>query len=91
MVPSSDGVDGFTTRERQVLELIARGMSNDGIAAELYLSPHTVLGYRKSLFAKLGAHSKVEAVVRGAARGLIELPTGTSGHGVGEVDAEGDR
>jgi len=74
MVPPSEEDVGFTARELDVLRLIARGMSSDEIAATLFLSPHTVPGYRKSLFAKLGVHSQVQAVVQGAARGLIELP-----------------
>jgi len=74
MVPPSEEDDGFTARELDVLRLIAQGMSSDEIAATLFLSPHTVPGYRKSLFAKLGVHSQVQAVVQGAARGLIELP-----------------
>jgi len=74
MVPPSEEDVGFTARELDVLRLIARGMSSDEIAATLFLSPHTVPGYRKSLFAKLGVHSQVQAVVQGAARRLIELP-----------------
>ena len=82
MEPPSDDAVAFTTREQQVLELLAQGLSNGGIAAALFLSPNTVLGYRKSLFAKLGVHTKIEAVVQGARRGLIELPgVASDGHG----------
>jgi DNA-binding NarL/FixJ family response regulator len=86
MGPSPDDDGSFTARERQVLELLARGLTNDEIAAALFLSPNTVPGYRKSLFAKLGVHSKIEAVVQGAARGLLDLPgvqpdPGTDGDG----------
>ena len=86
MGPTPDEDVAFTARELQVLELLAQGMTNDEIAAALFLSPNTVPGYRKSLFAKLGVHSKIEAVVQGAARGLLELPgvepdPGTAGHG----------
>jgi len=86
MGPSPGHDVAVTARERQVLELLARGLTNDEIAAALFLSPHTVPGYRKSLFAKLGVHSKIDAVVQGAARGLLELPgvepgPGTDGHG----------
>jgi DNA-binding CsgD family transcriptional regulator len=99
MVPPSEEDVGFTARELDVLRLIARGMSSDEIASALFLSPHTVSGYRKSLFAKLGVHSQVQAVVQGAARGLIELPDvpsvgaerrdgGADGH---EGEVPGDR
>jgi DNA-binding NarL/FixJ family response regulator len=86
MGPSPDEEVAFTAREREVLELLARGMTNDEIAAALFLSPNTVPGYRKALFAKLGVHSKIEAVVQAAARGLVELPgaepdPGADGHG----------
>ena len=99
MVPPSEEDVGFTARELDVLRLIARGMSSDEIAAALFLSPHTVPGYRKSLFAKLGVHSQVQAVVQGAARGLIELPEvpvdgaerRDDGAGVSEGEAGDDR
>jgi len=75
MGPTPDEDVAFTARELQVLELLAQGMTNDEIAAALFLSPNTVPGYRKSLFAKLGVHSKIEAVVHAAARGLVALPS----------------
>lgn len=91
MGPPPDDDVAFTARERQVLELLAQGMTNDEIAATLFLSPNTVPGYRKSLFAKLGVHSKIEAVVQGAVRGLLALPGVEPEPGVdGQVDgAEG--
>jgi len=75
MGPTPDEDGAFTARELQVLELLAQGMTNDEIAAALFLSPNTVPGYRKALFAKLGVHSKIEAVVHAAARGLVALPS----------------
>jgi two-component system NarL family response regulator len=72
----------LTERELEVLRLAATGMSNRRIAEALYLSEHTVLGYVKSLSAKLRVHSKLEAVVRGIAEGLIALP-------ITDVDCDG--
>jgi len=89
MEPPSDDPVAFTAREQQVLELLVRGLSNGGIAAALFLSPNTVLGYRKTLFAKLGVHTKLEAVVQGARRGLIDLPGVTSDGRAGGGEASG--
>ena len=64
----------LTEREVSVLRLAAAGLSNRRIAETLFLSEHTVLGYLKSVSAKLGVHSKLQAVVRGISEGLISLP-----------------
>lgn len=63
----------LTSREREVLELLARGLSNRLIADELYISEHTVKFHISSLYAKLGVSSRAEAVSAGARRGLISL------------------
>ena len=64
----------LTGREIEVLALAACGLSNRQIADQLFLSEHTVLGYMKSIFAKLGAHSKVQAVVLAIGEGIIDVP-----------------
>jgi len=51
----------LTRRERQGLDAVAPGLSNDEIAAELYLSPNTVKGHLKRLFRKIGVSSRWEA------------------------------
>ena len=53
---------GLTRRERETLELIARGYSYDEVAQELTMSANTVRHHIRSIYAKLGVHSKVEAV-----------------------------
>jgi DNA-binding NarL/FixJ family response regulator len=63
----------LTTREREVLELLGRGLSNKLIAQELYISEHTVKFHVSSLYAKLGVNSRAEAVSQGARHGLISL------------------
>ena len=50
--------------ERTVLELLFIGKSVKAIASQLSLSPHTVMGYTKSIYAKLGVHSKSEALYK---------------------------
>jgi DNA-binding CsgD family transcriptional regulator len=54
----------LTVREREVLGAIARGGSTAEIAAELFLSPHTVRDYVKTVFEKIGVSSRSELVAR---------------------------
>lgn len=63
----------LTGREREVLELIGRGLSNRLMARELHISEHTIKFHISSLYAKLGVTNRAEAVSQGARRGLISL------------------
>ncbi len=63
----------LTAREREVLELLGRGLSNKLIARELHISEHTVKFHISSLYAKLGVNNRAEAVSQGARHGLISL------------------
>jgi DNA-binding NarL/FixJ family response regulator len=66
----TDPFEALTTRERQVLELMAEGRSNRGIAEALVVTPHAVEKHVTSLFSKLGVsgaaedHRRVLAVLR---------------------------
>jgi DNA-binding NarL/FixJ family response regulator len=62
----------LTKRERQVLFLIAEGLSNQTIAQRLVLSVHTVRTHAQTILAKLGAHSKLEAVAIAKRRNLLD-------------------
>jgi DNA-binding NarL/FixJ family response regulator len=62
-----------TAREREVLVLLGRGLSNKMIARELHISEHTVKFHISSLYVKLGVSNRAEAVSRGARHGLISL------------------
>jgi DNA-binding CsgD family transcriptional regulator len=64
----------FTQVERQVLELLARGYDNRAIAAELELEYPAVGEQVRSVIAKLGARSRVDAVARAFQRGLVSRP-----------------
>ncbi|HTW21111.1 MAG TPA: response regulator transcription factor [Mycobacteriales bacterium] len=66
----------LTAREREVIDCMARGWSNKDIAAQLFLSVNTVRNYTQSILAKLGAHSKLEAVSKAVREGLVEYPAG---------------
>ena len=68
--PEFDAVD-LTPREYEVLTLLARGLSNKLIAAELNISEHTVKFHVAALMSKLGAQSRTEAVVLAARRGIL--------------------
>jgi DNA-binding NarL/FixJ family response regulator len=63
----------LSAREREVLALLGRGLSNKLIARELHISEHTVKFHVSSLYAKLGVSNRAEAVSQGARRGLISL------------------
>ena len=63
----------LSTRELDVLELVARGMTNKDIATELLISARTVQGHLRRIFEKLGVVSRTEAVTVSLARGLISL------------------
>ena len=61
----------ISTREREVLVLIARGLTNDEIAAELVVSLATVKTHVNRVLAKLGAASRAQAVVAAYESGLV--------------------
>jgi DNA-binding NarL/FixJ family response regulator len=63
----------LTAREREVLELLSQGLSNKLIAQKLNISEHTVKFHVSSLYTKLGAASRTDAVSRGARLGLISF------------------
>jgi DNA-binding NarL/FixJ family response regulator len=64
---------GLTPREREVLELLSRGMGNKGVARVLGISEHTVKAHVGAVFEKLGASTRAEAVAIGVRSGLLLL------------------
>lgn len=62
---------GISKREQEVLELIAQGLSNREIAEKLFLSPHTVKSHSSSLFIKLGARRRTEAIKKAKELGIL--------------------
>jgi two-component system, NarL family, response regulator LiaR len=63
----------LTSREREVLQLIANGHTTQEVAEQLNISPHTATRHRANLMQKLDAHNQVELVRIAASRGLIVL------------------
>lgn len=61
----------ITQREYEVLQLIARGLSNQEIAAQIFVSLNTVKTHTSNLFSKLDAQRRTQAVERARALGLI--------------------
>ena len=64
----------LSPREREVLELAARGLTADGVAAELILSVETVRTHTRNAIRKLGARNRLHAVVIALRAGVIALP-----------------
>ncbi len=65
-------LESLTPREKEVLRLMAEGMSSRDIAARLGISYTTVRTHIRSLGSKLGVHSKLEVIVKARELGLIE-------------------
>jgi DNA-binding NarL/FixJ family response regulator len=62
----------LTAREREVLTLVAEGLSTTDMAARLVVSTNTVRNHVQSILTKLGAHSKLEALVIATRGNLLE-------------------
>jgi DNA-binding NarL/FixJ family response regulator len=79
-VHSGAGSDaGLTDRERQVLQLLAQGLTQGAIADELHISGKTVATHVQRILVKLDVHSRAEAIAFAYRNGLVEkqrLPVG---------------
>jgi len=65
--------EALTPREREVLEMLAEGLSNKEIAWRMKISEHTVKFHIASIFGKLGASTRTEAVMQGIRQGLVMM------------------
>lgn len=66
-------IEALTPREDEVLQLLAKGLTNKAIAHELQITDHTVKFHVNAIMGKLGAQSRTEAVVKATQAGLIIL------------------
>jgi two-component system nitrate/nitrite response regulator NarL len=73
MATSKGANDVLTPRESEVLTLLAEGLSNKEIGVRLVISEHTAKFHVNSILQKMGAQKRVEAVVRAAKLGIIQL------------------
>ena len=69
--PTADPLPELTPREREVLTLVGRGMTNHEIAEHLVLSPLTAKTHVSRLFTKLGARDRAQLVVVAYEAGLV--------------------
>lgn len=65
--------DALTTRERQLLLLLAQGLNTDEMASVLHISPATTRNHIQNILGKLNVHSRLEAVAYAYQHGLIDL------------------
>jgi DNA-binding NarL/FixJ family response regulator len=68
-------LEALSERERAVLALAARGLTNRSIGAELVISDRTVQGHLANIYAKLQVNTRTEAVTKAIQLGLFQLPT----------------
>ncbi len=72
----ASGEPGLTRREREVLVLVARGMTNKDIAGTLEISEHTVRNHLTSIYQKLHLENRLQVAVYGVTHGLVDLGKG---------------
>jgi PAS domain S-box-containing protein len=68
------GVDSLSKRELEVLRLLADAVPVGAIARRLFIAPATARRHLQAIFRKIGVHSRLEAVVRARALGLLAIP-----------------
>lgn len=66
------GFEALTDREREILVLVARGLTNDEIGSDLFISPATVKTHLSRIMAKLDAHDRAQLVVRAYESGMVK-------------------
>lgn len=77
-------IDDLSAREREILERVATGATNQQIAVDLAISINTVKAHLRKIFVKLGVESRTEATLLGIQQGLVDV-------GLGSPDAEQDQ
>jgi DNA-binding NarL/FixJ family response regulator len=70
--PGSEAFPELTEREREILDLIAQGLSNPVIAEKLVLSPKTVRNHVSNIFSKLQVRDRSQAIIRAREAGMGE-------------------
>lgn len=73
-VPAAPGRDGLTAREREILKLLAAGLTDEAVATRLAISDRTVRRAMNDLCERLGAASRFEAGLKAARAGWLDPP-----------------
>lgn len=68
--PGEEPYDQLTSREREVLKLIAEGLTSREIATRLVITPKTVMGHRSNIMDKLGLHNRTELIKYALRKGI---------------------
>ena len=87
--PAAQKVSGMTEREKQVIELICKGMKNKGIAEKLFITETTVRHHLTSVFNKLEVGSRLELVIYAFKNQLVKLPVNHSNFGSNGANSNG--
>jgi DNA-binding NarL/FixJ family response regulator len=72
--PATSAAKNLTKREREILSLVAEGMSNREIAEKLVLSPETVKSHVAAILEKLNVSDRTQAAIYAVRNGLVESP-----------------
>jgi LuxR family maltose regulon positive regulatory protein len=64
-------IEPLSEREIEVLQLLAKGLTNQEVAQRLYLSPHTIKTHTRNIYGKLGVNNRTQAVERARALGIL--------------------
>jgi len=75
------GEVGLTPREFEVLALVAQGLSNDEIAAQLFVSPNTLKSHIRTTYKRIGVTTRAQAVVWALQNGIASWPEPTDAAG----------
>ena len=70
---NGDSYDQLTSREREILKLIAEGHTSREIADKLFISLKTVMGHRTKIMEKLGLHNRTELIKYAMRKGILSL------------------
>ena len=76
--PNEPPLEPLTRREREILALLAQGLSGPEIAEKLHLAKSSVKWYFQQLYSKLGVNSKQRALLRAGELGLLDRPKSTA-------------
>jgi DNA-binding NarL/FixJ family response regulator len=69
----------LSKREREIMDLLAQGLTGEQVAERLFLSPETIKTHIRNAMSKLEAHTRVHAIAIALRKGFISPPTGTTG------------